>query len=148
MLGRWHGKIQKTEDFTTLYFEVWDEYKEDKTWTSYGQCTLQMNIGDDFVNFVVYAKFSMNASGTWSIDEDNIISKADDVNFTDVTISSSTDLTEDYVKDLKKSFKTEFLPGMRDEMLKKDTTEIVLLNDTEYKCKGDDGTVYTMTKVK
>lgn len=147
MVGKWHEKIQDKEDFVVCYLESMDEYKEDKTMSSSGNITFQYNIGTDDDNFIVYASFDFEEEGTWHIEEDKLISKSDVVNLSDVSITSSTELDAAYISELKKSIKQE-LPSIRDELLKKDTTEIILLNDTEFKYKDDDGTVYTMTKVK
>lgn len=63
-------------------------------------------------------------------------------------ITSATELDFDAVQNLKNSIKQDLLSEIRDEMLKKDTVEIVLLTDKEFKYQADDGKVYTMTRVK
>ena len=148
LVGKWHEKIQETEGSVIVHIEDWDEYTEDKKVSSYGKVTFQCNIGEDGYNFIVYASADFTSSGIWDIvDGDKLISKDNQVNFSSVTITSSEDLDANAVQDLKKEIEQSLQSDLRDEMLKKDTTEIVLLNDSEFKYKGTDGTVYTMTKV-
>lgn len=63
-------------------------------------------------------------------------------------ITSATELDFDAVHNLKNSIKQDLLSEIRDEMLKKDTVEIVLFTDKEFKYQADDGKVYTMIRVK
>lgn len=148
LVGKWHEKIQETEDFVTIYIEGWDEYTEDKDMSSYGKITLQYNIGDEGYNFIVYATVNFKSTGTWEIaDGDKLISKNNEIEFSNVQISSATELDADGVQDFKKRIKQDVLSDLRDEMLEKDTTEVVLITDKEFKYKDDDGKVYTMTRV-
>lgn len=149
LVGKWHERIQQTEDFVTFFVEGWDEYTDDKKMTSAGKFTYQLNIGEDGVNFTIYATADVKSSGTWEIvDGDKLISKCDMVEFSDVRVSSASGLVNDSeIPEFKNEMQNVF-SEMRDEMLKKDTTEIVLLTDREFKYKDDEGKVYTMTKVK
>ena len=148
LVGTWHQKSQYTKDYWTFFYEGNDKYTEDKCMSSSGKFTCQFNIGEDGYNYIVYCTTKFKSSGTWSIvDGDKLISKNDEVNFSEVQVSSNIELDDDAVQKFKEEFKSEILSYLRDESLKKDTTEIVLLTDKEYKYKGVDGTVYTMTRV-
>ena len=67
LVGKWHEKIQKTEDFITFHIEDWEEYSEDKKMSCHGKITFQYNIGEDGYNAILYASADFTTSGTWEI---------------------------------------------------------------------------------
>lgn len=150
LVGIWHESLQQDIEDSGLTVRVESEstYKEDRTSSSSSKCTYQFNLAEEGYHYIVYASFNMNATGTWKIDGDNLIEKQNEVQYSPVTISSREELTEEYKRELKNTMEKEILPQVRDEMLKKDTTEIVYLSEKEYKYKTSDGEVYTMVRIK
>lgn len=155
IVGKWHVakteiKEESDEGYSgTFTMELTTDYRSNKTQTAEGFMRVRLNVDEDEYANTITLEYSISAKGTWSVEGNNIVEKMNEVNIEFSRASTITNNEDDevYIEALKQYF-DDFIPELRNEMLKKSREEIIKLTEDELTTKDDEGEEITYTRIE
>ena len=151
IVGKWHvAKTEIMDESDEGYtMELTTDYRSNKTQTAEGFMRFRLNVDEDEYANTITLEYSISAKGTWSVEGNNIVEKMNEVNIEFSRASTITNNEDDevYIEALKQYF-DDFIPELRNEMLKKSREEIIKLTEDELTTKDDEGEEITYTRIE
>ena len=153
IVGKWHcAMVEETEETEDDYsgkmtLEYTVDYYSNKTETTEGKFRCRFNVDEIEYANTITLEYTISAKGTWSVEGNNLVEKMSEVNieFEKASTIAKNNDDEVYIEALKQHIE-DFLPELRNDMLKKSRSKIIKLTEDELSTEdveSDEPTTYT-----
>lgn len=153
IVGKWHAieskKFDEEEIGISVFLKFVSEYHDNKTISEEGILQFSYDIDEDYYTNTIILEYEVSVKGRWSVEGNYLVEKANEVNidFNKASTIVENENDKEVIEHIKQEF-ANYIPEIRNDMLKKSREKIIKLTDDEITLKTDEGEEFTATRIE
>lgn len=153
IVGEWHMtesiNFEEEEIGISGSIELLSGYHGNKTTSGQGILRFSCDIDEDYYTNTVILEYKISVKGIWSVEGNYLVEKANEVNidFNRASTVVENENDQEVIEYIKQGF-ANYIPEMRNDMLKKSREKIINLTDDEMTLRDDEGKEITAVRIR